>query len=110
MQERATHQRNRPTADAAGGAVAAWTTLADGIKCAFWPMDPASDIAKAFARRDIVVSHAICFDADIGAKSADRITLAGVSGYFVVEAFQDFRNEGIMSLPLYVVAANLRTV
>lgn len=108
MPDRVTHQRNAPTADANGGDVAAWTNVATGLRCAIWPVESVPDEAAAFARRDIYVSHVLAFAADIGVKSQDR--LVDGTTYYVVEAFENFRNTGVMPHPIYLVAANLRTV
>lgn len=108
MQDRVTIQRNTPTKDANGGPVAAWTTRASNQRCAIWPVQEVPELAQAFARRDILVSHVIAFGSDVGAKANDRIVRG--SDYYVVEAVENYRNDGVLGHPIYCVGANLRTV
>jgi hypothetical protein len=108
MPERVTHQRNAPTKDANGGDVANWSTVATGLRCAIWPVQEVPELAQAFARRDILVSHIMAFAADIGAKSSDRIVKG--TDYYVVESVENYSNSRVMSQPVYCVGANLRTV
>lgn len=108
MPDRATHQRNAPTKDAVGGDVSVWSDVAANKRCAVWPTDSVPEMAAAFARRDIVTTHILCFEEDLGAKSADRFVVDGL--YYVVAGVERFQNTGIKASPFYLVAANLRTV
>lgn len=108
MRERVTHQRNAPTKDANGGDVAAWATVATGLRCAIWPVQEVPELAQAFARRDILVSHIIAFASNLGAKASDRIVNG--TDYYVVESVENYSNTGVMGHPVYCVGANLRTV
>jgi hypothetical protein len=108
MPERVTHQRNAPTKDANGGDVAAWTTVASGLRCAIWPVQEVPELAQAFQRRDILVSHVLAFSSNIGAKASDR--LVNGTDYYVVEGVENYSNIGVLGHPVYCVGANLRTV
>lgn len=108
MQERVSHQRNAPTADANGGDVANFVNVATGLRCAIWPVQEMPEVKEAFDRRDIVVSHVLVFGTDIGVRASDR--LVNGTDYYVVEDFERYRQTGVLPHPLYCVGANLRTV
>lgn len=111
MQDRVTHQRNSPTVDDVGGDVASWSNVATGLRCAIWPVESVPNEAAVFARRDIVTSHILAFARNIGAKATDRFPHPDEAGlYYVVEGVEKYQNYGVLGHPIYLVAANLRTV
>ncbi len=103
-----THKRPDYTADASGARTATYATQNSGVPASIAPMaaDPIS--ASAFDRMDIVTSHAIYTDSDIGVKAKDQI-IDGTDVYEVKGAMK-FENTMVANVTVYVVAADLRIV
>lgn len=100
-----THQRNAPTADPNGGEIPGFATVTSNVRCAVWPIE--SNKAEDYARRDILVTHAVCADVDLGAKAEDIMLIGGDT--YIVQGLEPYSNTGILSRPLYVMHCELRT-
>ena len=102
----AQHERAAYTKDASGAAFATYASQTANVKCAIWPAD--SQTKSDYLRNDIVVTHKIAADVDLGAKAEDRITIG--SKYYLVRGIGDFQNNLIANFPLYVMDVEERIV
>jgi|ERR1051326_2703576 hypothetical protein len=73
-------ERGVPGTDSSGGAIRSFATVSD-FKCAIAPAK--AYVIETYARRDIVVTHQVYSNDDIGAKATDRISI-GSTKYIVV--------------------------
>ena len=108
-------QHQRPssyTVDGGGGRTPVPATVNANEKAAIWPMSSVPELATAFDRRDIVVSHVVCCENDLAVKADDRITDDSESGvYYLVKDAMKFQNDKVMrNTTVYVIAADRRTV
>ncbi len=102
----AQHERATYTKDASGAAFATYALQNANVKCALWPAD--SQTKNDYLRNDIVVTHKITTDLDLGAKAEDRLTINGK--YYLVRGVENFQNNLIAGYPLYVMDVEERIV
>ena len=102
------HKRAVYTSDAGGGRTPNYSNvLATSVPASIWPMAANEAIANAFDRMDIVTTHAICTDRDLGVKADQDIIVHGTDIYKVAGAMK-FENTLVANVTVYVVAADLR--
>ncbi len=100
----ADHQRAANAQDAIGGNVPTWSTQTASVPVAVWPRN--SSILRDLGRQDIIGTHTIVTDRDIGASAKDRMLIGG--NYYIVNGVQKFSNAFVGGETLYQIDTTLR--
>jgi hypothetical protein len=103
------------TTDAGGGRTPNYTVVAANLPCSIWPLASDPKLSEAFSRMDIVTTHALCFDQDLGVKVNDLLitgdgTVDGAGDKYLVAGAIKFEDPTVANVTVYLVAADLRIV